>query len=339
MPPPASLDVAVVLERASAPLAIVDVASLWVEAANEAFATLVRVPRSSVAGMSLLSFMPASELDALVGVFGGVAAGLVSLSQGRGSWGRDAHEVEVTWWARPFAGVRSDRLALSAVANNGAGPRVMPLPGQEAFVPGEAAIAQLALDHRGRIEEVSLNAEVLLGWRRSELLGVLVQACVHPDDIPAMLLVLGRASTEGRAVAAPLRIRNGYGGLTTLGFAACALCEHNPPRFAIAIWALPASGRTDVQGEPGLDPPGRYATPSGPRELSARQVAIMRRLAAGERVPTIARALGIANSTVRNHLAVIYRRFGVHSQAELMELLVRERTTGESLVGNGERRV
>jgi PAS domain S-box-containing protein len=329
MPPPERLDVAVVLERASAPLAIVDVASLWVEAANEAFAALLRAPRSSVAGMSLLSFMPASELDALVGVFCGVAAGLVSLSQGRGSWGRDGHEVEVTWWVRPFAGAGSGRLALSAVANNGAGARVMPLPGQENFVPGEAAIAHLALDHHGRMEEVSLNAEVLLGWQRSELLGVLIQACVHPDDIPAMLLVLGRASTQGRAVAAPLRIRHGDGGLTTLGFAACPLCEHNPPRFAVTIWALPAPGRTDDQGQPGLDPHGAYSTDGGPRELSARQLEIMRRLAAAERVPTIARALKLANSTVRNHLAVIYRRLGVHSQAELLELLMREDTTGE----------
>jgi DNA-binding NarL/FixJ family response regulator len=53
----------------------------------------------------------------------------------------------------------------------------------------------------------------------------------------------------------------------------------------------------------------------GLREVSVRQLEIMRRLVAGERVPTIAAALNLANSTVRNHLAAISRRVGVHSQA------------------------
>ena len=44
------------------------------------------------------------------------------------------------------------------------------------------------------------------------------------------------------------------------------------------------------------------------RQVSVRQLEIMRRLVAGERVPTIASALNLANSTVRNHLAAIYRR-------------------------------
>ena len=42
----------------------------------------------------------------------------------------------------------------------------------------------------------------------------------------------------------------------------------------------------------------------------------------GERVPTIARDLFLSQSTVRNHLSAIYRRVGVHSQAELVARLL-----------------
>jgi DNA-binding CsgD family transcriptional regulator len=55
--------------------------------------------------------------------------------------------------------------------------------------------------------------------------------------------------------------------------------------------------------------------------LSARQWEILARLRRGERVPTIAKGLFISQSTVRNHLAGIFARFGVHSQPELLEVI------------------
>jgi DNA-binding NarL/FixJ family response regulator len=53
-------------------------------------------------------------------------------------------------------------------------------------------------------------------------------------------------------------------------------------------------------------------------DLSTRQWEILSRLVVGERVPTIASELFISPSTVRNHLSMIFQRFGVHSQAELL---------------------
>ena len=58
------------------------------------------------------------------------------------------------------------------------------------------------------------------------------------------------------------------------------------------------------------------------RELSQRQLEILRRLLGGERVPIIARDLHLSQSTVRNHLSAIFHRFRVHSQAELLAKLV-----------------
>jgi DNA-binding CsgD family transcriptional regulator len=55
--------------------------------------------------------------------------------------------------------------------------------------------------------------------------------------------------------------------------------------------------------------------------LSTRQWEVLSRLRRGERVQSISAALYLSQSTVRHNLSDIFRVFGVHSQAELLELL------------------
>lgn len=57
------------------------------------------------------------------------------------------------------------------------------------------------------------------------------------------------------------------------------------------------------------------------RELTTRQWEILSRLTRGDRVSTIAVDLYVSPSTVRNHLAAIFQKFGVHSQVELLAVL------------------
>jgi DNA-binding NarL/FixJ family response regulator len=59
----------------------------------------------------------------------------------------------------------------------------------------------------------------------------------------------------------------------------------------------------------------------GLAELSPRQVEVVMRLLRGERVLTIARGMFLSPSTIRNHLSTIYRKVGVASQADLLDLL------------------
>jgi DNA-binding CsgD family transcriptional regulator len=56
--------------------------------------------------------------------------------------------------------------------------------------------------------------------------------------------------------------------------------------------------------------------------LSSRQWEVLSRLLRGQRVPTIAEALFVSESTVRNSLSTIFHKFNVHSQAELLKLLL-----------------
>jgi len=62
-------------------------------------------------------------------------------------------------------------------------------------------------------------------------------------------------------------------------------------------------------------------------ELSARQTEIVSRLIDGQSVSEIGNSMFLSASTVRNHLAAIYRKFGVHSQAELLATFLRSQST------------
>jgi DNA-binding NarL/FixJ family response regulator len=53
-------------------------------------------------------------------------------------------------------------------------------------------------------------------------------------------------------------------------------------------------------------------------DLSARQQEVVSRLTRGERVPSIAKAMYLSQSTIRNHLTAIFRKAGVHSQEALL---------------------
>jgi DNA-binding NarL/FixJ family response regulator len=58
-------------------------------------------------------------------------------------------------------------------------------------------------------------------------------------------------------------------------------------------------------------------------KLSSRQCEILTRLIRGQRVRDIADSMYLSPSTVRNHLTAIYKKFGVHSQGELLASLLR----------------
>lgn len=60
--------------------------------------------------------------------------------------------------------------------------------------------------------------------------------------------------------------------------------------------------------------------PVGAERLSARESEIVARLVSGDRVPAIAQALFLSQSTIRNHLSSAFAKLGVTSQQELVDL-------------------
>lgn len=97
------------------------------------------------------------------------------------------------------------------------------------------------------------------------------------------------------------------------------------------IAAILVEANVTLQPPPPLLPQGGGETAVGQRVLpvalqeklsllSARERQVLQALLANKRVPMIARSLFISEHTVRNHLKLVYRKLGVHSQTELLEL-------------------
>jgi DNA-binding CsgD family transcriptional regulator len=208
-------------------------------------------------------------------------------------------------------------------------------------------IAVGVADDEWRVSGISEDARDAVGLAPADCVGVSLLEFVHPDDAQR----LRRASwgTPGQAIARRgVRLSRPDGS----GVKMCVLaarCDDPSPGGIIFALVLAPQGAwsphnrlaelelrlrrigAEVRAAELLDDLGRHVEPSEhPQlaELTARQWEILSMLLAGERVPTIARRLFMSPSTVRYHLAAIFRKFGVHTQSALLEVLRRHPPTG-----------
>jgi PAS domain S-box-containing protein len=337
------------LEGAGVPCAIMDLQTKRLIAVNNAFASLMDLDVTLAHELDFLSLLPLQPRALFDTVLSGMSAGLIDLCQGHGPIDLPAEgEVPVSGWLRRLPGNRALLAMVSAgphrAGDDGGattfGYPILAGPHVDRLVLG-------AIDHEWRLCDISPDATVWFGWNLDEYRGRQLQSVVHPDDAPSLLLALGRSGVERRGVATVVRVGTHDGGWVHVHIEMSPLCDHNPPRFALALWVLD----TERDAEPpdqraarledhlwrialeiaaaGIgDSPATgemwWGDPAL-RELSQRQLDILRRLLRGERVPTIAQDLFLSQSTVRNHLSAIYRRLGVHSQAELLARLLPSR--------------
>jgi DNA-binding NarL/FixJ family response regulator len=202
-------------------------------------------------------------------------------------------------------------------------------------------VAFLVTDHDWTIEYASRDIETVLGVEPSQLLGKPLLGAIRPAMAADFLLSITRVTTTKRTVMthAELRADSQWRHCICL---ITALCDHSPPKLGLAIisagddaeatkpsrakqleqhmWRIAAEVMAarllpPVSDTLAIDRAGDFA------ELTSHQFEITMRLINGERVPAIAKAIHLSPSTVRNHLSAVFRRFGVHSQGELISLL------------------
>jgi DNA-binding CsgD family transcriptional regulator len=161
-----------------------------------------------------------------------------------------------------------------------------------------------SLDAHGRIDHVRGDIEALFAFQFDDPVGDGFIRVVDPAEADD---VLARATAESAATIS-----------AEVGPDRVAELEGHLRRIAREIEA--ARVPTGVAATLIADVPGVA-------DLSMRQREIVTRLLRGERVPTIARGLYLSASTVRNHLSTIYRKVGVNSQIELLELLQKSNTS------------
>jgi DNA-binding CsgD family transcriptional regulator len=199
-------------------------------------------------------------------------------------------------------------------------------------------IALATTDHDWVIEHVSSDIEGILGQSAEAYKGASVLGLVHPADVKDFMLATGQLGDDAGKATVRIHLRTATGAWQRVHCLVAPMCRHSPPRLGMAFASLAEhddEGRSDddyhqvtARGDDALDCLDRYASQS-PGAFSTRQWEILTRLVRGERVQDIASALFLSPSTVRNHLTVIYRKFGVRSQTELLSTLLKGRGAGE----------
>jgi PAS domain S-box-containing protein len=153
-------------------------------------------------------------------------------------------------------------------------------------------------------------------------------------DIAAIAIMVDRRQVRGgvhEALAeAHLRVvdpapAGPVGSSTEL--AASMTIGDGPRTFVVTVAPLSGPERSPVTDVDVTENSGAASmaskAPPGAERLSTRERQIVTALLNGDRVPSIARALFLSQSTVRNHLTAIYRKLSVGSQQELVDLYKR----------------
>jgi DNA-binding CsgD family transcriptional regulator len=301
-------------------------------AVNDGAAALFGSPAGDLIGSDVLARIQPGDREAVRKAYDAMAGKVIDGYQvRRGIVTPDGHELAVGVWGRRVEGF-STLYGLWILVPG-------PEPATAVDIMMAASPVVLAVtDHDWQIEYMSADAD-LLGVRGSELRGFPLLGLVHPSAAGEFLAAATRTVTDHVSVTVWTRMRVGSDQWADRSCLIVRMCEHQPPRLGVVISAgmsEAAGGRSESQldgqvrhcalearASQTLDAlPALTRLPPG-SELSARQTEIVARLVAGERVPDIARSMFLSPSTVRNHLAAIYRKFAVHSQAELLAALLR----------------
>ena len=261
-------------------------------------------------------------------------------------WGRERTSELRVWVHALDEPGEPRRFAVAAMAEE-SGPE----PAMHLATAVSGLMAVGAVDGEWVCQWVTREIKPLLGYERHDFIGTALLGLTHPDAAPTLVVALTHAMRgEGgsiltarlrnvhnhwRSVQVILSERPGEDGRSARGAMFLLLPGESQPPVLTTV-----SGGAGGPGGPGghaemlhrtvaggraadLARGGTWASSAGSSlpDLSSRQWEIVTRLRRGERVPGIARAMYLSQSTVRNHLTAVFRKFGVHSQEELLAVL------------------
>jgi DNA-binding CsgD family transcriptional regulator len=323
----AALEMAV--EQSAFPALLMQVPAQRVIAASPAATQLLSPQGEAVVGRLVDDFMMAAPSGALP-----------LLMSGRLDGYEAAHELDqpggpvpVTLWVRRADSFDPPRhvVAILTVADQ-ATTRLLPkAPGR--YVP--PVLGSTGPDML--IDRISSDIDKLVGIPAERMLGRSLLTLVTPESASGLLWGLAQASTHGRGAPLRLELVRADGAGVYVQFLVVPL--HPPASCAFSILPTVPGGGPDMmsadahdllaQLATGIDALGTARQMAGISasnrrllsSLSARELDVVTRLHTGDRVPTIAKALFLSPSTVRNQLSSVFTKTGVHSQQELLDLL------------------
>lgn len=333
------------VEACEFPIAVWEFPDGILRLANQAAADLLSSSIDDLLGQPVINFLtPRNLVEITQEAIGALAVD--SIQADRRILRSDGTSIPVRIWSRSVL-VNGLHCAIALIVPIAE----IPLLGRDPAAPWRdlTSIAVGIMDRQWRIERVSNDITYITGNEASDYAGTSLLSLLHPDDAAQLSQKTWPAGSTVTACGR-LRIHHRDGTWTRLCLLVGPLGEDRKDRSAFALIAAPEPNPAwletrvselerrlrhigaEVAASRVLDAMGAIpAVSDAPQlaNLSSRQWDILSRLSRGDRVPTIAADLYLSQSTIRNHLTEIFRRFGVHSQAELLELLRSRASVGE----------
>ena len=333
--PAGSIWWAVVLDRCEYPLIVWTPHEGTINLASDAAAELFNVPLERLVGGKGFDYVEsrgATERAARI-----LASGEADSLSGSRPLRREAlGEIPVQFWSRVIDLGGERRIVALVLPKHEVVEKLGPDPAApwRELMPIALGLA----DAQGRIVEVSADISNIVARNPDDLIGTELWHLFDPDDVAKIV--------NSELVPPTVHIRHvRLADYELSGDEVSVLvgpfARHATP-IAFAIVGSP-DGQSDLTADRILDLEMRLrrigaevraagvldaldALPTiedHPKlgELTTRQQEVLGMLLQGQRVAMIASQLFVSQSTVRNHLATIFNKFGVHSQAGLLELL------------------
>jgi DNA-binding CsgD family transcriptional regulator/PAS domain-containing protein len=337
--PSATGSISAALALVPLPMAVVDLGDSRVVAANEACERLVVEPGRTVVGRWVHEFTAPERLEIAKENF----RSLMTRVEGYQVHGRvvpeNGREFSALFWVRRLHLDDTSALAAIVVLPDDPGPRPV---NQTIVASTDVDAGFLETDQDWNIDYCSNDICDLLGYEPDNFIGNALLGMVHPVDAPDFLLAVTQAVTSRRAIVARVRLKTRDLSWRDTECLVAAMSKDEPPRLAVVVTVARSDSERGASSRAaeleqhmwrialevraaGLTPALSDTFPLGPTkefgEMTTRQREIVARLAAGKKVKEIARDMYLSPSTVRNHLTAVFRRFGVHSQLELISVL------------------
>jgi PAS domain-containing protein/DNA-binding CsgD family transcriptional regulator len=200
------------------------------------------------------------------------------------------------------------------------------------------AIASIGLDTT--IKRISAESAEILGDSPAKLIGTPLVDALHPEDVAAFLLALGRALEDNAGVGMHVRVRRAPQGYTPIRILVTPTAGPTSTRFGVVF--APEDGAADrvadrvseledhlwrialeVQAAGVAD--GMHRVPdevhlSQLADLSARQWEVLTALVRGESDAEVASTLRLDEAAVHEQVATVLDKVGVGSRDELVTL-------------------
>lgn len=334
-PPPRGDELGDAFTAAELPLVLIDLQSLEVTAVNRAALGPLGATAASIVGRPLLDVVDPDDRPRAAQALGALRDGVIDFYRARRRLRVAGASAELaTAWVRAVD-FDDGRAALAEIVA-GPEPSGEPLVTLLGHDPGVMVVG--TTDASWTVTAVSSDVGTLLGEDPPVAVGRSLLDAVDPAQrdrvIAADRWAAGQVSvslgisvtgTSGRRrdVTCVLSGLEGAAGRCFLLMARAEMpaggSASRVAQLEQHMWRIAA----ELQASGVLQRVGAMPDPTMPelRALTTRQWEVLSRLTRGERVPTIAREMGVSQSTVRNHLAAIFERFGVHSQPELLARL------------------